>query len=91
MHQDGQAERWASFGWNVITVDGNDFDDLHEAFEAAKRCKGKPTIIIANTIKCYGSAVMENKTDWHHHVPSPAEYEIITADFAARKEAALHE
>lgn len=91
MHQDGQEERWASFGWNVITVDGHDFDALHDAFEAAKLCKGKPTVIIANTIKGYGSAVMENKAGWHHHVPSAEEYARITADFAARKEAALHE
>ncbi|MDO4487716.1 MAG: transketolase [Eubacteriales bacterium] len=89
MHQDSQEERWAAFGWNVISVDGHDYDALEKAFEAARNCKGKPTMIIANTIKGYGSEVMENKAPWHHHVPSAEEYEQIIADFAKRKEAAL--
>ena len=91
MHHDSQAERWASFGWNVITVDGHDYDALRSAFAAARSCKDKPTVLIAETTKGYGSAVMENKASWHHHVPTDAEYRQIIADFAARKEAALHE
>ncbi len=91
MHQDSQEERWAAFGWNVITVPGHDFGAIAKAFAAARECKGKPTVLIAETIKGYGSAVMENKAGWHHHVPSDEEYHQIMADFAARKEAALHE
>lgn len=49
--------------------------------------KRKPTAIIANTVKGYGSSVMENKAQWHHKVPSAEEYAQIIADFAARKEA----
>ncbi len=91
MHQDSQEERWAAFGWNVITIPGHDFGAIAKAFAAARGCKGKPTVLIAETIKGYGSAVMENKAGWHHHVPSDEEYHQIMADFAARKEAALHE
>ena len=91
MHQDSQQERWAAFGWNVITVNGHDYEALAKTFADAKQCKGKPTVLIAETTKGFGSAVMENKAGWHHHVPTQEEYEQIMADFAARKEAALHE
>lgn len=91
MHHDSQTERWASFGWNVISVNGHDYDALKAAFAAARACKGKPTVLIAETTKGYGSAVMENKASWHHHVPTDEEYQQIIADFTARKEAALHE
>ena len=91
MHHDSQQERWASFGWNMITVDGHDYAALEQAFADARACKGKPTVIIAETVKGYGSPVMENKAGWHHHVPTDEEYNQIIADFAVRKEAALHE
>ncbi len=91
MAHDSQQDRWASFGWNVVTVDGHDYDAIADAFPQARACKGKPTVIIAETIKGYGSAVMENKAGWHHHVPTTEEYGMILADFASRKEAALHE
>ena len=92
MAQDSQEERWASFGWHVVTVDdGNDYAKLKAAFEEAKATKGAPTVIIANTVKGCGSSVMENKANWHHKVPSNEEYEQIMKDLEARKEAALHE
>lgn len=90
MGEDDLHERLRSFGWNVIEVaDGNCIPQLIEAFESAKNCKGKPSVLIANTVKGCGSAVMENKAAWHHKVPSAEEYAQIVADFAARKEAAL--
>jgi transketolase len=91
MAQDSQMERWKSFGWHTISVNGNDVDALEQAFTEAKGIKGKPTVIIANTIKGYGSVVMENKANWHHKVPTQEEYEQIIADFASRKELALRE
>lgn len=91
MHQDSLQQRWAAFGWNVITVNGHDYKAIAKAFADARASKGKPTVLIAETIKGYGSAVMENKASWHHHVPTQEEYDQIIADFAARKEAALHE
>ena len=91
MHQNSLQQRWAAFGWNVITVNGHDYKAIAKAFADARACKGKPTVLIAETIKGYGSAVMEKKASWHHHVPTQEEYDQIIADFTARKEAALHE
>lgn len=92
MAQDDLHERFRSFGWHVIDVaDGNDIDQLKEAFEEAKEKKGKPTVLIANTVKGKGSPVMENKADWHHKVPNAEELQQIMQDLEERKEAALHE
>ena len=91
MAHDSQEERWSSFGWHVISVNGNDIDALNAAYDEAKATKGKPTLVLANTTKGYGSSVMENKASWHHHVPSEEEYAQIMKDLDARKEAALHE
>ena len=89
MVQDSQEERWAAFGWNVLSIDGNDLTAIDAALTLAAETKGKPTVIIANTIKGYGSPVMENKAPWHHQLPNAEQYAQITADFAARKEAVL--
>lgn len=91
MHHDDVQARFEAFGWHVIQVDGHDYDALAAAFEEAKATKCRPTLLIANTVKGCGSAVMENKAAWHHHVPTAEEYEQIMSDFTARKEAALHE
>lgn len=92
MAQDDLHERFRSFGWHVIDVaDGNDIDQLKEAFEEAKEKKGKPTVLIANTVKGKGSPVMENKAGWHHKVPNAEELQQIMQDLEERREAALHE
>jgi transketolase len=91
MAHDSQEERWGAFGWHVISVDGHDYSALKAAFEEAKQTKGAPTVIIANTTKGYGSAVMENKAAWHHKVPTAEEYDQIMKDLDERKEAALNE
>lgn len=88
MGHDDLHERFRSFGWHVIDVaDGNDIAQLNEAFDQAKQTNGKPTVLIANTVKGKGSAVMENKANWHHKVPTPEELEQIMKDFETRKEA----
>lgn len=91
MHHDDLAARFSAFGWHTVSADGHDYDALAAAFEEAQNTKGQPTVLIANTIKGYGSKIMENKAGWHHHLPDQEEYEQIVADFAARKESALHE
>ena len=91
MAHDSQEERWASFGWHVISVNGNDYKELKAAFDEAKTIKEAPTVVIANTIKGFGSSIMENKAGWHHKVPTAEEYEQIMEDLKAGKEAALHE
>ena len=83
-------DRVAAFGWHVISVrEGNSIPALNAAFEEAKSVKGQPTCIIADTVKGCGSPLMENKADWHHHLPTAEEYAQITRDFAAHKAALL--
>ena len=84
--------RFAAFGWHVINVqDGNDVDQLNAAFDEAAQTKGRPTVVIANTVKGKGSVLMENKASWHHHLPNAAEYAAISKELKERKEALLHE
>ena len=88
MGQDDLQTRFEAFGWNVIQAEGNDIDALNEAFEEAKKCKGRPTVIIANTTKGFGgSELIENKAGWHHKVPTDEEYQIIKAELEKRREA----
>lgn len=92
MAHDDLHERFRAFGWHVIDVaDGNDISQLKDAFEEAKAVKGKPTVLIANTVKGKGSSVMENKAPWHHKVPNAEELAQIKKDLRERKEALLHE
>lgn len=82
------AGKIRDFGWNVLEVqDGNSITELKAAFDYAKECKGKPTCVIAYTVKGKGSSVMENKAVWHHKVPTKDEYNQILIDFEERKEA----
>ncbi len=91
MSHEPLGERFAAFGWNVIAVNGDSITELDRAYTQAKEAKGKPTVIISNTTKGYGSPLMENKAGWHHHLPTAEEYEQIRRDFAAGKERAEHE
>ena len=68
-------EKFKSFGFNVINIDGHDYEHLIHAFDSAKECKGKPTAIIAKTIKGKGVSFMENKAEWHGKAPSDEEYQ----------------
>ncbi len=91
MSHEPLGERFAAFGWNVIAVNGDSIAELDRAYTQAKEAKGKPTVIISNTTKGYGSPLMENKAGWHHHLPTAEEHEQIRRDFAAGKERAEHE
>jgi len=66
-------EKWKAFGWHTIEVNGHDLPQLIAAFDEAKRVKGKPTAIIAHTIKGKGVSFMENNVDFHGKSPTPAE------------------
>jgi len=70
------AQKWWAFGWQVIEVDGHDFTQLGRAFTRAKKIKGKPTVIIAHTIKGKGVSFMENNPDFHGKAPTAEEVEI---------------
>lgn len=83
--------RWESFGWHVLEVNGDSIPELDGAFSQAKSLKGRPTAIISRTTKGFGSPLMENKAEWHHHLPAAEEYEAIKKDFQKGKEAAARE
>ena len=68
-------EKFAAFGWNVIVINGHCFDEIDEAFKKAKELKGKPTCIVAKTVKGKGVSFMENKCDWHGSAPNAEQYE----------------
>ena len=66
--------KFRSFGFNTIVTNGNDIEKLIDAFNSAKLCKGKPSVIIAKTIKGKGVSFMENKVEWHGKAPNEEEY-----------------
>ncbi len=70
------AEKFFAFGWNVLEVeDGNNCEKLSAAYREAKTCEGKPTVIIAHTVKGKGVSFMENEKKWHHGVMTREQYE----------------
>ena len=64
-----------AFNFNVICIDGHDFDQIRDAFAKAKECKGQPTAIIMKTTKGKGVSYMENQAGWHGKAPNDEEYE----------------
>lgn len=74
------ADKWRAFGWEVVELDGHDHAALWEAFTAAPA--GKPRCVIARTIKGKGVSFMEDRVEWHHKVPSPAQIEQALAEVA---------
>jgi len=76
-------EKWRAFGWHVIECDGHDFDSLIPACEEAKTTKGRPTCIVAHTIKGKGVSFMEGDYNWHAKVPSPEELAKALAELEA--------
>ena len=77
------TEKFLSFGFNVINIDGHNIESIIDAFTTAKQTKGKPTIIIAKTIKGKGVSFMENKAEWHGKAPKEEEYNIAMEELNA--------
>lgn len=67
-------EKFSAFGWYVIKINGHNFDQIDRAFQEARRCKGKPTVIIAKTVKGKGVSYMEYAVEWHGKAPKEEEY-----------------
>ena len=82
-------EKFAAFGWDVRTVDGHDFTMLTEAMKFNQN--GKPTMIIADTVKGRGVSFMENVVSWHHGVPSAEQYQLAQSELAAAEHALVSE
>ena len=72
-----------AFGFNVVTIDGHDFDQIESAFAAFRACTGKPTAILMHTTKGKGVSYMENSVDWHGKAPNDAEYEVAMGELRA--------
>ena len=82
MNLEPLGEKWRSFGWHVIEVDGHDFDPILAAFEQAKSVKEQPTVIIAHTTKGKGVSFMENNLEFHGRAPTPEEAERALRELA---------
>lgn len=73
-------DKYRAFNWNVVDIDGHDVDQILEAFQSAAEFKGRPTMIIANTIMGKGVSFMEGDHSWHGMPPSPEQGERALAE-----------
>jgi transketolase len=76
------ALKWQSFGWHTIEIDGHDIKQILDAYGEASKIKGKPSIIIARTVKGKGVSFMENVCDFHGRAPTKEETEIAIKELA---------
>lgn len=84
-------EKFRAFGWNILEADGNDVGKLRAAFKAIPENLGKPTLIIANTVKGKGVSFMENEKKWHHGVPTNEQYELAIMELKDELERLLQQ
>ena len=77
--------KWRAFGWNVVTCDGHDVEDFCRAVEQAKRTKGQPSLILANTVKGKGVSFMEGKNTWHGKAINDNEYAQAKAELGGAR------
>ena len=73
-------EKFRSFGWNVLYIDGHNMDEIVEAFNKARISDGRPTVIIAKTVKGKGVSFMENNAGWHGKAPNAEEVETAVKE-----------
>ena len=73
-------EKFRAFGFNVLVIDGHNFEEIFAAFDAARECKGKPTVIVAKTNKGRGVSFMEDNPGWHGKAPSEDEAKQAVAE-----------
>ncbi|HPA46455.1 MAG TPA: 1-deoxy-D-xylulose-5-phosphate synthase N-terminal domain-containing protein, partial [bacterium] len=76
-------DKWVSFGWHVIPIDGHDFDQILGALKEAAETKDRPTLILADTVKGKGVSFMENMVDWHGKAPNAEEAAKALAELGA--------
>ena len=75
-------DKWTSFGWNVISVDGNDVSKLQEVLLSLPRVKDKPTLVMAYTTKGKGISYMENQAKWHHGVLNEDQFKLALKELS---------
>lgn len=76
--------KWHDFGWNVIELDGHDMEQILGAYEMARAFKGKPSVLIANTVKGKGVSFMENDCNWHGNAPNAEQLEQALVEINGR-------
>jgi transketolase len=76
------ADKWRAFGWHTLEIDGHDFAAVRKAFEEAEATKGKPTAIVAHTIKGKGVSFMENNPKFHGNAPTADEMKLALQELA---------
>ena len=79
-------KKFEAFGFEVIKIDGHDFEQIKAALDRAKTVKGKPTAILAKTVKGKGVSFMENQVGWHGVAPNKEQYEAATAELQAEND-----
>ncbi len=79
-------EKFKAFGWNVICIDAHDYDQIRGALKQAKETKGKPTMVVAKSIKGKGVSFMENQVGWHGSAPNQEQYEQAMKELDAALE-----
>lgn len=77
-------KKFEAFNWNVIVIDAHDIDEIKGALKAAKECKGKPTMIVAKSVKGKGVSFMENNAGWHGSAPNKEQYDQAIAELDAK-------
>ena len=77
-------EKFRAFGWNVIEIYGHSFDEIDAAFNAAQEFKGKPTVIVAKTVKGKDVSFMEDQCSWHGTAPNAEQYEQAMSELEAK-------
>lgn len=77
------ADKWRAFGWHALEVDGHNVGEILRACDAARSERGRPTVIIARTVKGRGVSFMENAPEWHSKVLTDAERVQALADLTA--------
>jgi transketolase len=80
------ADKWRAFGWSLREVDGHDHARMLEIFHATPFEAGRPSCVIAHTHKGQGVSFMSDQVGWHHHVPTPDEYQRAVAELEAELE-----
>jgi transketolase len=83
MNEEPIADKWRAFNWHVLTIDGHDYKQIDEAFAEARATKGKPTFIMAQTVKGKGVSFMENQVGWHGVAPNEAQLKQAIAELKA--------
>tara|TARA_Y100001968_G_scaffold320671_1_gene353941 strand:- start:312 stop:1130 length:819 start_codon:yes stop_codon:yes gene_type:complete len=78
-------DKWKSFGWQVIEIDGHDFNEIQKGFSETHKCNNKPSLIIANTIKGKGVSFMEDNNNWHYRIPNNEELKKAIIELESKK------